>query len=73
MSQAIGDDWILNDGGETTIAMNGVKLHDATTGATDNTAGTVAWNVRMRAEGVNVTDYTDPDPVNWAVSRPAEG
>ena len=32
VSQAIGDGWIINDGGETTIAMNGVVLHDGATG-----------------------------------------
>ena len=74
VSQAIGDDWILNDGGETTIAMNGVVLHDGATGVTGNTARNGAWNVRMRAEGVTVTDRTtDSDPVNWGVSEPATG
>ncbi len=73
VSQAIGDGWIINDGGETTIAMNGVVLHDGATGVTGETARNGAWNVRMRAEGVNVTDYTDPDPAMWTASEPAEG
>ncbi len=30
----IGDDYILNDGGETTIVVNGVTLHDGATGNT---------------------------------------
>lgn len=68
VAQAIGDDWIINDGGETTIAMNGTVLHDGATGVTNGTASNGAWNVRMRAEGVTVTDRTT-DP--WTVSEPA--
>ncbi len=64
---AIGNDWIINDEGETTIAVNNVVLHDGATGATDNTARNGAWNVRMRAEGVNVRDYTT-DP--WDITEP---
>ena len=32
VAQVIGDDWIINDGGETTIVVNGVKLHDGAGG-----------------------------------------
>ena len=71
MSQAIGDDWILNDGGETTIAMNGVVLHDGATGATEETARNGAYNVRMVVNGVKVTDRSDPEM--WTVSERAEG
>ena len=28
----IGDDWIINDGGETTIVVNDVTLHNGATG-----------------------------------------
>ena len=73
VAQAIGDDWILNDEGETTIAVNGTVLHDGATGVTNRTATNGAWNVRMRAEGVTVPDRTDPDPANWTVSAPASG
>ena len=34
VAQVIGDDYIINDGGETTIVVNGVKLHDGATGST---------------------------------------
>ena len=71
VARAIGDDWILNDGGETTIAVNGTVLHDGATGVTGRTARNGAWNVRMRTEGVKVTDRTDPDPANWTISEPA--
>ncbi len=72
VSQAIGDDWILNDGGETTIAMNGVVLHDGATGATEDTARNGAYNVRMASGSVKVTDRTNADPTMWVVSDRAE-
>ena len=71
VAQALGENWILNDGGETTIAVNRVVLHDGATGVTGRTASNGAWNVRMRAEGVTVTDRTT-DPANWVVTDPAE-
>ncbi len=73
VARAIGRNWIINDGGETTIAVNGVVLHEGATGVTGLTARNGAWNVRMREEGVNVTDYTDSDPANWVVSESAAG
>ena len=72
VAQAIGDNWIINDGGETTIAVNRTVLHDGVDGVTGRTAANGAWNVRMREEGVNVTDYTT-DPANWVVSELATG
>lgn len=69
MAQIIGDDWIINDGGETTIAVNNVVLHDGATGVTGRTAYNGVWNIRMVQEGVNVTDYTDSDPANWITER----
>ena len=68
VSQALGDDWILNDGGETTIAMNGVVLHDGATGVTENTARNGSYNVRMVADGVKVTV-----PANLAMSELPDG
>ena len=73
VAQAIGEHWILNDGGETTIAVNRVVLHDGATGNTDRTAPNGAWNVTMRSEGVTVTDRAAPAPANWVVSEPASG
>ena len=73
VARAIGRNWIINDGGETTIAVNGVVLHEGATGVMGLTARNGAWNVRMREEGVNVTDYTDSDPANWVVSESAAG
>ena len=79
--EVIGDDWIINDGGGTTIVVNGVKLHDATAGtvagaSAPNGARNVrveADSVRIREEGVRITDRSDPDPANWVISDPAEG
>ena len=45
VAQVIGNNWIMNDGGETTIAVNGVELHDGVDGVTDRTAPNGAWNV----------------------------
>ena len=69
VAQALGENWILNDGGETTIAVNGTVLHDGAKGVTGRTASNGAWNVRMRAEGVTVNRT---DPANWVVTDPAE-
>ena len=38
LATALGGGWIMNDGGETTIAVNNVVLHDGITGATRRTA-----------------------------------
>ena len=81
VGQVIGDDWIINDGGGTTLVLNGVKLHDAATGVVP---GAVAPNgafnvrtegpgVRVREEGVQVLDRSDPNPANWTISDPVEG
>ena len=67
VAQALGETgWIINDDGETTIAMNGTVLHDG--GVTGRTAPNGAWNVKMREEGVTVTDRTT-DP--WGKTEPA--
>ena len=63
--QALGDAWIINDGGETTIAVNRTVLHDGIRGVTGATARNGAWNVRMLEHGVRVDDRADPDPANW--------
>ncbi len=85
VAEVIGTNgWIINDGGTTTIVVNGVKLHDGSTGTvTELDTGTntqvpvsVAngvWDVSMRVEGVTVTDRTDPDPANWTITDPATG
>ena len=54
VAQVIGHNWIMNDGGETTIAVNGTVLHKGATdegaagGVTGLTAPNGAWNVTMR-------------------------
>ena len=74
LATALGGGWIINDGGETTITVNGVVLHDGETGVTGKMAPNGAWNVRMKANGVMVTDRTtDSDPANWVVSDQPEG
>ena len=74
VQDVIGDDWIINDGGETTIIINGVTLHEGATGiVTDAVAPNGPFNVAMIGEGVVVTDRTDLDPANWRISDPALG
>ena len=68
VAQVIGNDWIMNDGGETTIAVNNIILHEGATGVTGLTAPNGAWNVMMRDEGVTVNR---DDPANWVISEPA--
>ncbi len=62
LAQALGGGWILNDGGETTIAVHHVVLHEGATGVVPGAvARNGAWNVTMRPDGVTVTDRsTDP-------------
>ena len=68
LAEVIGDDWIINDGGRTTIVVNDVTLHDER-GVTGLEAPNGAFDVTMRREGVKVTDRaTDP----WSVSPRAE-
>ncbi len=55
MAEVLDGGWILNDGGKTTIVMNGVKLHDGTAGATGLWAPNGAWDVTLREAG-EVTD-----------------
>ncbi len=67
--EVIGDDWIINDGGGTTLVINDVKLHDGEAGVVpEASAPNGVFNVRVLAEGVQVLDRTDPDPANWNVS-----
>ena len=74
VAQVIGDDWIINDGGGTTLVINEVKLHDGATGVVPEvSAPNGAFDVRVRAEGVRVLDRTDPDPANWTISDLAAG
>ena len=67
VAEAIGNNWIINDGGETTIAVNNVVLHEGekATGVTGRTAANGAWNVRMLEHGVKLDDYTNSDPSMW--------
>ncbi len=74
VSEAIDNNWIINDGGETTIAMNGTVLHDGATG-TGNTARNGVWDVTLASPGVRVTDRSPSDPANWttvASTAPAD-
>ena len=64
VTDVIGDDYIINDGGETTFLINGFLLHDGVTGNTGVTAPNGAWDVTMRDDGHTVDTSTNP----WTVS-----
>ena len=64
VAEVIGDDWIINDGGETTIVVNSVMLHDGATGSTGLVAANGAWDVMVRDEGVTVDTSTTP----WTIT-----
>ncbi|MYG09479.1 MAG: autotransporter outer membrane beta-barrel domain-containing protein [Rhodobacteraceae bacterium] len=70
IAEVIGDGWILNDGGGTTIIINGVKLHDSSTGVILGAYAPVGIrDIRIRPEGVLVDHEQDP----WVISEPALG
>ena len=67
VAEVIGDDWIINDGGETTIVVNDVKLHDGATGVVPGaSAPNGAFDVTVKDDGLTVTDRsTSP----WTFSQ----
>ena len=69
VAEVIGDDWIINDGGETTIVVNDVTLHDGATGSTGLKAANGAWDVMVIDEGVTVDTSTTP----WTISARSTG
>ncbi len=67
-AEIIGGGWILNDGGVTTVVVNGVVLHDAD-GATGLWAPDGARRVTIRKAGVTVAI---PASGPWTVSDPSD-
>ena len=69
----IGDDWIINDGGETTIVVNDVTLHDGATGVVEDAVAPngvdVRDNQRGRMAGV-VKDAMAPNGAFNVTMRP---
>ena len=52
LEQVFGDSRIINDGGETTLLLNGVVMHEGATGATGaEVANGGAWDVTLSASG----------------------
>ncbi len=61
MAQVFGDDYIMNDGGVTTIVLNGTTLHDED-GNTGNTARNGRWNVSLKSsQSVEGRDFSKTD------------
>ena len=54
VARVIGDDWVINEGGEATIVVNDVKPHDGATGSTGLKAANGAWDVMVIDAGVTV-------------------
>ena len=67
IADVLGDGWIVNDGGETTIIVNGTKLHDGVNGATDAVAVNGPFKVTMRKDGLTVTNRDTPG--SWTFSE----
>jgi len=62
VGEVIGDDWIINDGGGTTIVVNGVTLHDGTTGVVPGaSAPNGAREVQMQAQAATVRTVAQAD------------
>ena len=55
VAEVIGDDWIINDGGETTIVVNDVTLHDGETGVVEDAVAPNGGNVRVTQRGRRAT------------------
>ena len=51
LEQVFGDSRIINDGGETTLLLNGVVMHEGATGATGATVADKAWDISLSASG----------------------
>ena len=74
VAEVIGDDWIINDGGETTIIVNKEKLHDGEAGVVlDSNKSPVkvangAFDVSIRKDGLNVVNIN-----TLATSERSEG
>ena len=67
VAEVIGDDWIINDGGETTIVVNDVKLHDGATGVVPGaSAPNGAFDVTVKDDGLTVTDRSTS---TWTFSQ----
>ena len=71
MVEVIGDGWIINDGGETTILVNGVLLHDGATGVVPGAfAPYGAYDWQIKPDGLMITDRSSD---TWTFSPRREG
>ena len=70
IARVLDDDYIMNDGGQTHILFNGVLLHHGDDGNTGDVAPNGAFDVTLKAEGVKVTDRSDP--ANWVITELAD-
>ena len=73
VEEMIGNGWIINTGGGTSITVNGVQLHDAETGVTGLTAPNGAYDIAIRSEGVTIEERIGAGPEEWRISTPTAG
>ena len=72
MSDVLGNNWIINDGGKTEIVMNGVLLHDANEGVSTNIAPNGAYDVSLRPDGYNFQYSSNPQSIEELASGTTE-
>ena len=51
-AEVVHEGWIINDGGETTLVVNGVTLHEGAGGITGAAAANGAWDLSLSASGM---------------------
>ena len=61
IAEVFGDDYIMNDGGVTTIVLNGTTLHDGS-GSTGNSVRNGRWNVSVSSsQTIEDRDFSEAD------------
>ncbi len=72
MEQVIGENWIINDGGETTLLVNGVTLHEGAAGATGAETANGAWDLTISgSETIQGRAFTPGDFIETYAPRAA--
>lgn len=72
VAEVIGDNSIINDGGKTTLVVNGVTLHEGSSGATGAVLPDGAWDLALSAsEIVRGRSFSVADFTRWYAPRAA--
>ena len=68
IAEVFGDDYIMNDGGVTTIVLNGTTLHDGS-GSTGNSVRNGRWNVSVSSsQTIEDRDFSEADFIEIGAS-----